>query len=342
MIPAAILALVVFTTGPALAQDTPAAPSVPEWGKDELKTLVARSQQAGGLAPDAQDAEMARLIGSAYRVLPQSSEAPELYARRTLKKFAPGHPEVKNGQWVLALTGRFYADSGKRADQLSRLEAVRADRQFLEGYAQQAKAASEQIKAAIQVKAAKGEMSPVPTAPGDLPESFGCEVYVKGEKIEVNRLARIEFANGMPPAITPRTGKGALRELYASMKEYNVNAKMMGLIDPASKQGFEKVRFFLPAIHPARYLNELMRAAKEASMKVAFLMVMDPMTSKMREIPLLLAAPTPKTKAKKGAKAPSPVKVKCADEMTLQGCATYLSEQRGPDSAPLIFEYEAI
>lgn len=319
----------------------PSPPPVPDWSKDELKTLYTRTEAAGRLeTTEAQDAEMARTMGSAYRVLPSAGETADGYARRVLKKIEPVHPEVQSGQWTLALARRFYLDTGKRAETLSRLEPSRQDRQLLEVRAKQSKAAVEAIAGLLVTKLDTGGLvAPMPSAPGDKASSFGCEAHVRGEKLEVNRLDRMTFAGHVPPADVVRTGKGAIRELVSVMKEYNVRAQTMGIIDPAMKAGNKKLRVFLPGAHPARYLNELVRAAEEGGMTQVFVMVLDPTDGKMRELPLLTTAPkaAPRRPKKKGAKAPAaPVTLRCDDDASMQACASKLATARA-DGAPLVY-----
>jgi hypothetical protein len=319
----------------------PAPPTVPDWSKDELKTLYTRTEAAGRLeTTEAQDAEMARTMGSAYRVLPSAGETADGYARRVLKKIEPVHPEVQAGQWTLALARRFYLDTGKRAETLSRLEPSRQDRQLLEVRSRQSKAAVEAIAALLVTKLDTGGLvAPMPSAPGDKASSFGCEAHVRGEKLEVNRLDRMTFAGHAPPVDVVRTGKGAIRELVSVMKEYNVRAQTMGIIDPAMKAGNKKLRVFLPGAHPARYLNELVRAAEEGGMTQVFVMVLDPTDGKMRELPLLTSEPKapPRRPKKKGAKAPAaPVTLRCDDDASMQACASKLATARA-EGAPLVY-----
>lgn len=332
------------STSPRLAPPSggppgvPAAPPVPDWSKDELKTLYTRTDAAGRLeTTEAQDAEMARTMGSAYRVLPNAGETADGYARRVLKKIEPIHPEVQAGQWTLALARRFYLDTGKRAETLSRLEPSRQDRQLLEVRAQQSKAAVDAIGGMLVTKLDTGGLlAPMPSAPGDKASSFGCEAHVRGEKLEVNQLDRMTFAGHTPPADATRTGKGAIRELVSVIKEYNVRAQTMGLIDPAMKAGHKKLRVFLPSAHPAVYLNELVRAAEEGGMTQVFVMVLDPTDGKMRELPLLTSAPKLKPRApkKKGAKPPpAPVTVRCEDRASMQACASKLATARAEGAA---------
>lgn len=326
---------------PSVAPGLPVAPPVPDWSKDELKTLYTRTEAAGRLeTTEAQDAEMARTMGSAYRVLPSAGETTDGYARRVLKKIEPIHPDVQAGQWTLALARRFYLDTGKRAETLSRLEPNRQDRLLLEARARQSKAAVEAIAGMLVTKLDTGGlMAPLPSAPGDKASSFGCEAHVRGEKLEVNRLDRMTFVGHQPPADATRTGKGAIRELVSVMKEFNVRAQTMGLIDPAMKAGHKKLRVFLPGAHPATYLNELVRAAEEGGMAEVFVMVLDPTDGKMRELPLLTSEPKTKPRApkKRGAKPPpAPVTVGCEDAASMQACASKLATARA-EGAPLVY-----
>ncbi len=325
-----------------LALAAQAAPAVPAWSKDELKTLFSRVEMAGTLATtEEQDAEMARSMGSAYRVLPGAGETADGYARRVLKKIEPVHPEVKGGQWILALARRFYLDTGQRADTLARIEPLKTDRQFLEVRAQQAKAASDQIAGMLVTKLDTGGlMAPMATAPGDKPASFGCEAHVRGEKIEVNNLDRMVWTNHYPPPEAARTGRGALRELVQSMKDFNMRAATMGMIDPQMKQGNKKLRVFVPGQHPGRYLNALLDAAHEGGMLHVFVMVLDPTDGKMREIPLVFTAPKaakPRGKGKNRVEPVAPVTTRCDDDASMQVCATKLAEARA-GGAVLVYE----
>ncbi len=315
MIPAA-LAILILAAAPPLG-------TAPTWEKNEVKSLFLRAEAAGN-APD-MNAELARVIGAAYRLQAIQNESTDAFARRLTKRREPGHPDVKQGSWVTAATRQFYRDLAARADTLARVEIDRNDRMFFEMKSSQAKAAVEELGKILltKVEGAKGFMSPLPIGTGQDGNKFGCEAIVRNDKIEVNNLERVTFIDNAPKLDAARTGSGSLKELAASMKEWNLRADMMGQIDPLMKKGSHLLRIFAPAAAPAIYLNELLRAAKETSMKKVFVMVTDKADGKLKEIVLVTEAPVVKVKLKKPEIF---VDVRCKDGEPIQICVDRMVE----------------
>lgn len=310
----------------------PAAPGeAPSWSKEELRSLFARSEAAGRLPTlEAQDAELATVVGAAYRVTRENGEDNESYARRVAKRREPTHPLVGPGQWLLAAAKLFYEDAAKRSEAIARFERDRRDRLYFEERAQQAKAAAQMLAPMIQtrMKGVEGFMAPLPAAKADKAGKFGCVAIVRDQTIAVENLDRITFQNDRPAADAPRTKTGALRELMASQRQYNISAEMMGQVDAAYRKGKGILRVFIPATSPATFLNELVHGALEAKMKTLYIMTYDPASDELQELPVSLEAP--KTKRKKGA--PEPVSFRCKDTVSMQACVNYALEgrARGP------------
>ncbi|MFO0725748.1 MAG: hypothetical protein U1E65_18325 [Myxococcota bacterium] len=322
-----------------LAAPPPAIGTAPQWEKNEVKSLFMQAEAAGS-APNEElkDAELARVIGGAYRLQAIPNETVDNYCKRIVKRRDPAHPDVKKGSWVMAAGRLFYADLSVRAATLSRVEIDRNDRLFLESKGGQAKAVADYVAGQLmtKVEGAEGFMSPMPVGAGEPTTKFGCDAIVRNDKIEVNQLERIKFIENNPKPDAPRTGTGALRELVASMKDWNIKAETIGKIDPVILKGDKILRIFAPAAYPSTYLNELMRAAKEASMKQILVMVTDKADGKLREIPLVTEAPA--SKPQKGKKAATFVDVKCKDGESIQVCVDRMVEAR-KDGA-LVFRVE--
>lgn len=321
----------------ALLSATPQG-AAPDWSKDELKQLLARVEVATRSPPQQKDVELARTYGAAYRVAPGAADSLDDYSKKVLKKRDPGHPPVKNGQWLLALARRFYEDVAGRADQLSRFETDRRDRAYLEVKAREARAAAEQIAGMVQTRVEGGDgfIAPLPTAEGEEPSKVGVEIMVREGRISIDNLDRATFPGDAVPADIERTANGAVREIYAAQKNYNIRAETLGMVDKKLKAGRGLVRAFIPGKSPALYLNEIARGAKEAEMKTIFLMVHDPNDGKLRQIPLALSKTPPPKKGKK--KAPQPVQVRCHDADTMQLCVTRAIEHAA--GAPLYFHVD--
>lgn len=315
---ASVLLLAVLPTAPGEA---------PAWSKDELRGLFTRSEAAGRLPTlEAQDAELATVVGAAYRLSRELGEDNESYARRVTKKREPTHPSVGPGQWLLAAAKLFYEDAARRSEALARFERDRRDRLYFEEKAQQSKAAAASLAPLIQtrMKGVEGFMAPLPAAKADKPGKFGCVAIVRDQTISVENLDRITFQNDRPAADAPRTKTGALRELMASQKQYNISAEMMGQVDAAYRKGKGILRVFIPGTAPATYLNELVHGALEAKMKTLYIMTYDPSSEELQELPVSLEKPKPSKK--KGA--PEPALFRCKDTVTMQACVNYALETR--------------
>jgi hypothetical protein len=320
---------------------TVSAPSgvAPDWNKQELKLLLSRWEAASHLqTPEERDLEFARTVGAAYRVTPGPGESLDDYCRRVTKQRDPAHPAVKAGQWLLAASRKFYEDVARRAETLSRFETDRRDRAYLDQNAKLAKNAAEIITKDIQMKVdgAEGFIAPLPTAPGDPPTKVGVEAMVRQGKISLDNLDRATFPGDAPPEEIERTATGAVRELVAAQKNYNLRADTIGMVDKNLKKGKGQLRVFIPGGAPALYLNELARAAKEAAMHTVYVMVHDPKDGKLRQIPFALTEPKRAKKPKKGQK--EAVGVRCHDADSMQTCVTKVLD--AAEGAPMLYRVE--
>jgi hypothetical protein len=321
-----------------LAAALPSAPGeAPSWSKDELRTLFARCEAAGRLPTiEAQDAELATVVGAAYRLSREGGEDNETYARRVTKKRVPTHPAVGPGQWLLAATKLFYEDAAQRSEAIARFERDRRDRLYFEEKAKQAQAAVAALGPMVQtrMKGVDGFMAPLPAAKADKPGTFGCAAFVRGQTISVENLDRITFVNDRPAPDAPRTRTGAIRELMASQKQYNLTAATMGQIDAAYRKGQGLLRVFIPATAPAVYLNELILGAIEAKMKTVYVMTYDPKSDELQELPISLEKP----RASKKKRSVEPAYFRCKDTVLMQSCVDYAIEMRA--KGPLHYRTE--
>ncbi|MCC7386117.1 MAG: hypothetical protein IT384_30010 [Deltaproteobacteria bacterium] len=325
----ALLALALVLAG---ATPPTAAPS---WTKDELKRILSRVEVAGRApTPEGKDAELAQTIGGAYRLAATAGESVDSFSRRVLKSREPGHPAVLPDQWLLALARRFYDDVAGRADTLARFEVDRKDRLYLEQKGREARAASDQIAGLLKTKLEGGGfIAPLPTAPGEPPGKVGVQALVRDGRVTLKDLDRATFVGDRPPPDIERTPTGAIREFVAAQKQFNLEAQTLGMVNRDLKKGSGQLRAFIPGAAPAIYLNELVRAAKEASMHTLYLMVNDPQDGKQRELRFALApAKNPRPRGKKAA--PEAVKVRCRDEEPMQACVDRAREVA--QGAPMI------
>lgn len=303
----------------AFAQSDTPRDTRPRWSKDELKTLFTRVQGAAR-APSvqAQNEAMGNIAGLAYRVERRASESLEAYARRTLRTREPDHPAVKKGQWLSALTRRFYLDASVRFAHLAKFELSGRDRRYLEKMAGETKRYAAIIAQSLELilEGLEGVVEPLPAVDGEPPERRGAMVRIHGGgKITIEGLDRVKFEDHQPPSERARTGKGALRELFSAQRQYNVSAEMLGRYDRAWKRNRGHVQVVLPAAYPALYLNEVVRGGKQAGMHTLHVMTM----SKRGELRELRIRLSPKKAWKK--KKLEPTVVRCADEETAELCA---------------------
>jgi hypothetical protein len=321
---AAIAVALLLSAAPGAA-----AGPVPEWTKPQVLNLLSQAAMAGQ-APDAatQDAQLAGTAGMAYGLERRVGESNDGFARRILKRREPGHPTVKNGQWLLALARRLYADLGARADKLGRFERDRRDRLALTEGAKMALGAAEQIAGLLEIRidSIDAYVAPLPVAAGEPPIDVGAVALAQGEKLAVEGLDRLTLVDDRPKPDAERTPGGALRELFASLKQFDIGAQMFGRIDKKKKAGVGQVRVFFPASKPALLLNELARAAKEAGSHTMYVMVFAPGTGKLGQIRLALDAKARRGKPRKGKKATELVRARCRDDETMQPCVDRLVE----------------
>ncbi len=298
-----------------------AATGAPDWNTQQVVALIS-SSEAAGQTPNPEVA-FTDVAASAYGVARLHGESNETLARRVLRKLDKGHPQVRHGQWLSALAGRFYADLGERARTQARFERQRKLRIYLEQKSKVALATAAQIAPTIEIKVPgmDGYVSPLPRAKGSPPTKHGVTAFVHGQKITLGALDRVTFENHRPPPNAPRTPGGALRELVAAQKQFNIHAQMFARVDREKAKGKGVLRVFIGAAWPAVYLNELARAAKEAKMRRLFLMTLQPDGTALAEIELHLKA----KKKRKGRTATVPVR--CKDNDSMQACASKIAEE---------------
>lgn len=308
-----VLSTLVFSL--VLVSATP-----PSWEKRELLDFFIREGALRNLpTQEARDSELCNLAGVAYRVSREAGENTQSYARRILKARDPQHPAVRQDQWLLALIGRLYSDIAARSLLLARFENDRRDRQVLEQKGQESRAAADQIAGLIvtKIEGLDGFMQPLPIGEGEKSKKFGANVMIQPSGvITIETMDRVTFQAHQAPENVERTSSGAIRELYAALKQYNMNATMMARVEPKLKQGVGHVRLFIPAAFPATYLNELIRAAKEAGMHTAFIMLMSAQRDELRELPVLLDA-------KKAGRKETLADFRCKESVTMQACAEW-------------------
>ncbi len=296
-------------------------PVVPEWNKGALRNFLTRVQVAGqNRNVQAKDNELVNVCGSAYNVRRQPGEPTEDYAKRILKKRSPEQAQVKEGQWLLALMQRFYADVSKRCDRLARFELDRRDRQYLENMGKQTREVSKQLGQMVQVavQGLEGFMESLPVSDGAEPQKIGAMVKVKGGgTIVIERMDRVHFKEHRPPSGAKRTTKGALKEVYSAQKQYNITAQMFMKYDKKWRKSRGHVQVLIPGQYPALYLNEIVKGSLEAGMHTLHLMTMSKQ-GELRELELALAKKKRKRRRRKRKKAT--VKVRCANDMSMQKC----------------------
>lgn len=305
-----------------------AGPKAPEWNKSTIKSLLGRIQVAArAQSVQAKDQELANVGGAAYGVERRTGESNEGYAKRVLRARDPQHPNVKEGQWLSALMRMFYEDVAARADRLARFETERGDRIYLERMAKEAKQVAGQIAGTLQmvVEGLEGFVEPLPIAPGDDPKPRGAMAMVRQGKITIENLDRITFVGHQPPEGSPRTARGALREVYSAQKQYNVSAQMLGRYDKIWRRNRGHVRVVVPSGYPAIYLNEIVRGGIEGGMHTAHVMTMTK-RGDLQELVLPLRRHEKKRKRKKKGK--KEVQVSCDDQSPMQECVRRIAHAR--------------
>lgn len=306
-----------------------AAPKAPDWDRKELRGFFARIQNAAR-APSvaAKDRAIAQVAGAAYRVPAKSGEGTEAYSKRILRTRAPDHPSVKQGQWLLALTRQLYLDLSKRCRLVSRFERKRRDRQFFEQMAAQTGQVAEQLAGQLElvVEGLDKATEPLPSVGGDPATERGVLAHVHdGGVVTIQRLDRARFVGHQPPEDHPRTGSGALKELYSSQKQFNTFAQTMGKYDRAHREAFGHVQLLLPAAYPAIYLNEVARGGLEAGMHTLHLKTMTK-RGELRELRIALSKAAKKKRGRR--KKVTYVPVRCEDSLPMSKCARKLARAR--------------
>jgi len=297
-----------------------------DWNTRKLRSyienieLAARSTDAG-----ARDAALLSVAGQAYKTTKKIDESAEDYARRTLKKLDPAHPRVKKDQWLLALVQRLYSDLSQRSKALARFERRKKDKVFFEEKSKQFASYAQTIAGLIRVKV-KGldaEIEPLPVAKASNKKVSGVQVSVTGENISIEQFKRVSFKNHKAPEDGNRTARGSLMSLFNSFRQKQVYAKLMARSKGRRDKSLGKTRLYLPASKPAIYYNEILRAAKEAKLHSAFLMVFMPKSGKVGHITIKLNKPSSKQGKKRKYES-----ARCPDGELMQACVDRLSEMK--------------
>lgn len=304
------------------------APSAPEWQADEMKQLFGLAQSSAQAPPDQKDAQLLALAARAYRFTPSGPPSIERHAEQILKRRRPEHPAVQAGQWLYALMRQFYEDAGTRAEALARFERHRPTRQYFEDMAKQSRGAAEYLGTQIQfvVEGMDEAIGALPMIGGEAPSKRGALTVVKGMKIAIDTLDRTTFVGDLPKDTEPRTPKGAIKELYSALKQFNIQSKMFGEYDRKWRENGGHVQVAVPAAKPAIYLNEVVRAAVPAEMHTLHLLTMTK-SGELREIAIAIdergldGGKAAKKRKKKKQKKTKPTAVKCDDAMAMEDCA---------------------
>lgn len=334
---AALFAVLLFGAEPPAPAPRAAGTEAPLWSGPELATLFGRIGDAGrARSVEEKDSALANVGGFAYRVPRQGGESTDAYSKRMVKKRSPEHPNVKRDQWLVALVRQLYDDLGKRSESLARFERDRRQRAYFERMAMEAKGAADQLAKQLEtvVEGIDGFVAPLPVAQGDPPVSYGAQATVKNGAITIDSMDRVHFEGDQVPANTTRTARGAIKELFAALKQYNVQAQMLGQYESIWRKNHGHLRAMIPASSPAIYLNELVRASIEAEMRTVHVMTMSP-KGVLSE--LAVAVVKPKGKGKKGEAA---AEVKCPDAVTMQKCVEHLAESKSGGGGTLHYRVE--
>ncbi|MEE2900781.1 MAG: hypothetical protein VYC39_00545 [Myxococcota bacterium] len=307
--------LFLFTTGQV----------APDWNAATVRSHIQQAQFAAQQQdPKARDEGLLRLAAQAYKVERLPSESVQLFAKRVLRTRDPKHHAVKKDQWLLALANRLYADFSTRCKNLARNQQRKRDRAW---FAENAKAFDGYARTIagmlrLKVPGVEAEIEPLALARGLTSRVVGIEVTVLGDGISIEQNRRISFPENQPPPDANRSARGSLMSLLNSLKQHQIFGKLMAKSKRKKNPNLGKVRLFVPQKKPALYLNELLRAAKEAKYKIAYVMTFMPKTRKLAHIPVMLRKPTRKERKRFKIK-----KAQCRDEETMQSCAEYLADQ---------------
>jgi hypothetical protein len=326
----------LLALGPVPSDGDSAAIQPPSWDAVELSNIFGRIQAANTqLKGDAQSDELAAIAGIAYRIPIMQGEARDAYVKRVLKRRRPDHPNVKSTQWLTALYRQFYEDLAARCDQMSRLARDRKERQFFEQMTQQSKNAANLLAAQLEIviDGLEGFYAPLPVADGEDPVTFGGQVSVRGGVITIDGMDRMRFQDDRPKESAVRTTKGALKELYAAVKQYNISQSMIANYENTYRKNKGQLRVIVPAASPAIYLNEIARAGIEAEMATIHLMTISKKGA-LNEIPLAITRPKVKHEKKKATKRAEPdlAEASCADTLPMQKCIERIAEAHAKGS----------
>lgn len=294
------------------------------WSVTDVQRIVGELAAAGQAASvEQRDTALAAVAARAYGQAAPPGSTPARFQLKVLRSQVPGHPDVKPGQELLALMRQLYADLAARSSQLARFESKRSARQRLEQHAREASAAAATLGRELQVElpGLKGYLSlPPKVKKGDDPRPFGARAEVSGGRLIVERLPRARFVGDRAAPDEPRTSQGALREVRASLKQFNTTASMLGQYDRGWRRRRGRVHFVAPAEAPAAYLREVVLAAREADFKTVNVVVLDAQ-DEVRALPIRVRS--------KGLK--KPVEVRCPAAEEMQQCAEriFRSRKRG-------------
>ena len=274
--------------------------------------------------PNLRDEALLRAAAQAYKVARLPSESPQLFAKRTLRTRDPKHHAVKKDQWLLALANRMYADLAARCENLARTQSRKRDRAWFQENAQAFKAYAATIAGMLRLKVpgVEAEIEPLAHARGLTARVVGIEVTVLGDGIAIEQNRRISFPENRPPPDANRSARGSLMSLLNSLKQHQIFGKLMAKSKRRKNPKLGKTRLFVPQSKPALYLNELLRAAKEAKYKTAYVMTFMPKSRKLAHIPVMLRKPNKKDRKRFELR-----KVQCRDDEVMQSCAEYLADQ---------------
>lgn len=290
----------------------------PSWSLKELQGLLAEIAHAGRAAHvSTKDQSLIVAAARGYGVERLGGEPAESFARRVLRTRSPHHPNVKRGQWLVALMRQVYLDVAARSRSLARFARDRKKRKWLEDTAKEADGASRTLVRELQVEVdgLEGFIELPPRVGGRPLGRTGARAEVQAGAIVVERLPRSRFKNHRPPPEAARTRNGSLREVYSALRQFDTTARMLGQYDPAWRKKLGHLQLVIPAAYPAIYLNEIVRAAKEARVKVLHLITLNG-EGELREITMRVDPP----RRARGKKI-----LTCADGEPMPSCAGRLA-----------------
>ena len=295
-----------------------------EWSADTLKSLLDRFVAAGRLSSvEAKDAALVEAAGRAYKRQRLGNESTRAYAQRLRRHRAPDHPPIPPEQELTALMRLLYLDAAKAAQVWARRARRREDREGFAARAQELLAAAKAL--GLRLELASPRMKEVlglpPSVSGGLkPLSHrGARVEVVLGELIVEKLTRAKFVYDRPPTDALRTARGALKEVYSALKQYDASAMMLGEYDPVWQKNRGHMLLILPSDVPSIYLNEIARAGREAGVRLVHLLALGP-KGKLGELRFRLRRP----RGRKSVRT-----VECPDEQPMSECARKLARAQG-------------